>query len=240
VINQFTAESDFMTQARLFLFDIDCTLLWTRGAGREAMRHAMQEIFGMNDGINGHDFGGKTDWLSLVEMLGAHGYTYDDIAAIMPTYDAAMGKHLARIIGDFDVAPCPHAHDLIAELHAHSDAHLALVTGNVSSTAPIKMRAGGFDMAHFPVGAFGSEAMERDHLPPLALARANAHYRMSFTPEQVIVVGDTPADVACARVLGARVVAVRTGFCKAGELEASQPDYLIDDLSAFKALGLYE
>lgn len=194
---------------------------------------AMLEVFGFSTGIDGHEFAGKTDWLSLVELLTPHGYTYDDIARIIPEYNRAMGKHLAHIIGDYAVQPCPGAPELVSHLRGQSDAILALVTGNVSSSAPVKLRAAGYEPSHFVVGAYGSDAMDRDALPPLALARAIELHRQDILPEQVIVVGDTPADVQCARALGAVAVAVRTGYCEPEELEAMQPDYLLDDLTQF-------
>jgi len=197
------------------------------------MGHTMLELLGFSTGIDNHEFGGKTDWLSLVELLSPHGYTYDDIARIIPEYDRAMGKHLERIIGDFDVRPCPGAPELVAQLRSQEDAILALVTGNVKSSAPIKLRAAGYDPDHFTVGAYGSEAMDRDALPPLALKRAIAFHQQDILPEQVIVIGDTPADVQCARALGAVAVAVRTGYARPGELEANRPDFLLDDLTQF-------
>lgn len=224
-----------VSDAKLILFDIDCTLLWTRGAGREAMRHAMLEVYGDNTGIDAHTFGGKTDWQCLVELLTPQGFTHAQIEAGMAAYDVAMGKHLARVIRDFEVTACPAALELVAELHARPDTQLALVTGNCRSSAPVKLQAAGFDTALFPVGAYGSEALERDHLPPLAVARAINHYRQQYAPQQVIVVGDTPADVQCARAIGAVAVAVRTGYCQSGELEACAPDVILDDLSTFSA-----
>lgn len=221
---------------RLYLFDIDCTLLWTRGAGREAMRHAMLEVFGTNDGIDDHPFGGKTDWLSLIELLAPRGISMNEIERAIPAYDRAMGVHLERVIGSFDVIPCPGALELVQHLYEHDHAELALVTGNCRSSAPIKLRAAGFDPALFPVGAYGSEAIDRDHLPPMALARAIEYYGHQFRTHEVVVIGDTPADVQCGRALGAVTVGVHTGFCKPGELAASSPDYLLDDLTQFPSI----
>lgn len=218
---------------RLFLFDIDCTLLWTGGAGREATKQAMHEVFGLSGAIDTHVFGGKTDWQTLVELTGLPA---DEVGARMPAYNDAMGRHLAAIIDRYPVKPCPGAHELIASLKTRDDVALGLVTGNVSATAPIKLRAAGFDPTDFPVGAFGSEALARDHLPPLAVARASMYYGVTFDPAQVIVIGDTPADVACGRALGAVVVGVETGFCEPGELAASQPDHMIADLTMFTDL----
>jgi phosphoglycolate phosphatase-like HAD superfamily hydrolase len=215
---------------RLILFDIDCTLLLTHGAGREATRRAMLEVFGTSGNIEKHHFGGKTDWQTLVELLG------QDEAAIgkqMPVYDPVMGRHLAEVIPEFPVIRLPGALELVEALRQRDDLVLGLVTGNVSSSVPVKLRAAGFDPDWFAVGAYGSEAMNRDHLPALAIERAGHLAGQPFSPEQVIVVGDTPADVSCARAVGAAVVAVRTGFCQPGELEAAAPDYLLDDLTTF-------
>jgi phosphoglycolate phosphatase-like HAD superfamily hydrolase len=220
---------------RLILFDIDGTLVLTQGAGREATRLAMLDIFGTSAGIESHHFGGKTDWQTLVELLTPLGLTYTDVQRAMPEYNRVMGAHLERIIGAYTVTPCVGTLELVAYLHAHSAALLGLVTGNVSKAAPVKLRAAGFEMAHFPVGAYGDEAMSRDDLPILALTRAQRHYGHPIQPEQVVVVGDTPADIQCARALGAVAVGVLTGFSSREAMEATQPDLLLDDLTGFAA-----
>lgn len=219
---------------RLFLFDIDGTLVWTRGAGREATRHAMTEVFGTCGALVGHHFGGKTDWQTLHELLHEEGMTHEEIERRMPAYQEAMGRQLDAIIGNYPAEPCPGALELVNRLRQRDDVALGIVTGNVSTTAPIKLRAAGFDPAWFPVGAFGHEAMARDNLPALAVARAVEHYRYPFTPEEVIVIGDTAADVSCARALGAVAVAVETGYTQENELIDAKPDYLLRDLTEFE------
>jgi phosphoglycolate phosphatase-like HAD superfamily hydrolase len=219
-----------MASPRLLLFDIDGTLVLTRGAGREAAKHAMREVFGISDGIDSHYFGGKTDWLTLIELLTPHGITTDEIERQLPRYSAAMGRQLARVIPAFPVVPCPGALDVLAALRQRADLLFGLVTGNVQPSAPLKLSAAGIDPAWFPVGAYGDEAVERDDLPALALERAQVAYTVALTPAEVYVIGDTPADVRCARALGAVAVAVLTGAGKRDELVASKPDYLFDDL----------
>ena len=218
---------------RLLLFDIDGTLLWTQGAGREATRLAMIEVFGTEANIAAHQFGGKTDWQTLVDQLCAFGFTAQDVERGMPAFHEAMARNLASIINDYQVEPCPGALALIQTLRQRDDVLLGLVTGNVKDAAAVKLRAAGFDPAWFPVGAYGHEALERDHLPAIALARAVEHYRIRLQPEDVLVIGDTPADVSCARALGAAAIAVGTGFCERAELIACNPNHYIDDLNAF-------
>lgn len=219
---------------RLFLFDIDGTLVWTRGAGREATQHAMIEVFGTCGALAAHHFGGKTDWQTLHELLHEAGMTHAEIERRMPEYNAAMGRQLEAIIGQYPVEACPGSLELVELLRQRDDVGLGIVTGNVSTTAPIKLRAAGFDPAWFPVGAYGHESMARDNLPALAVARAVEHYRYPFAPEEVIVIGDTAADISCARALGAVAVAVETGFTQEGELVNAKPDYLLRDLTEFE------
>jgi len=218
---------------RLILFDIDGTLVRTHGAGRESTKHAMTEVFGTYGALATHHFGGKTDWLTLTELLPEFGMTHEEIERRLPEYNVAMGRHLSAIIGNYPVEACPGSLELVESLRQRDDVALGIVTGNVSSTAPVKLSAAGFDPAWFPVGAFGHEAKERDNLPALAMARASIHYRYPFTPSEVFVIGDTAADISCARALGAVAVAVQTGFAQPGELAAAQPDHLLRDLTEF-------
>ncbi|MDZ4763307.1 MAG: haloacid dehalogenase-like hydrolase [Chloroflexota bacterium] len=215
---------------RLLLFDIDGTLVLTRGAGREATKYAMQDIFGTHGSIDTHTFGGKTDWTTLIELLTPHGFNADAIGDHLPRYIESMGQHLARVIVGYPVIPCPGALETVAALRERDDLAFGIVTGNVRTSAPVKLRAAGFDPAWFPVGAYGDEAISRDDLPALALQRARTTFAHDFALDQVFVIGDTPADIQCARACGAVAVAVRTGFGTQDDLSACQPDYLFDDL----------
>jgi phosphoglycolate phosphatase-like HAD superfamily hydrolase len=224
---------------RLILFDIDGTLLKTDGAGRVSTRAAMLEVFGVAGAIDAHNFGGKTDWQTLTELLSDHGHTRESIGAIMARYEQAIAEHLTRIIVNHDCAPCPGAMETALALRTNPAYTLGIVTGNVSSTAPIKLRSAGYDPAWFPIGAYGSESMDRNDLPALALQRAMAYTGATLTAEETIVIGDTPADIECARALGGVAVAVCTGFSSRESLIAAQPDFLLDDLTSLhRALSL--
>ena len=89
------------------LFDIDGTLLISRGIGREAKRRAMQECFGTTGDLDSHVFGGKTDWGILADLLAPHGYSAADIGRDMPTYEAAMARHMRQISGGYTADPAP-------------------------------------------------------------------------------------------------------------------------------------
>ncbi|MEQ1841016.1 MAG: HAD hydrolase-like protein, partial [Verrucomicrobiales bacterium] len=84
---------------------------------------------------------------------------------------------------------------------------------------------------HFTHGAFGCDHYDRNQLGPIARERALQACGRDFPPERIVVIGDTPKDIACARALGARVIAVATGAATRKELEAAGPDAILDDLS---------
>ncbi|MBE2185038.1 MAG: HAD hydrolase-like protein [Anaerolineae bacterium] len=219
---------------RLILFDIDGTLLLTQGAGRESTRRAMTEVFGTAGDIDAHHFSGKTDWQTLSELLeGQH--TREDIGAILPSYNETVGRHISAIISGFAVTPTPGALEAVNQLRARPDISLGVLTGNASRAAEVKLRAGGFDPAWFPAGAFGHEAFHRNDLPELAIQRARAHYGYDFPLSDIIIIGDTIMDIACARAAGVVAAVVLTGFETPAALEAAQPDAIFETLSEFAA-----
>lgn len=219
---------------KLLLFDIDGTLVLSKGAGREATARSLQAVFGTDAGVRSLPFGGKTDWQVLGEILPAHGFSDEDIRARLGDFQQAMAEHLQAIIGNYLVEACIGTHEVIAALSQREDILPGIVTGNVQTTAPIKLRAAGFDPAWFVVGAYGSESARRNDLPPLAWQRAIEFSGEHIAPENVIVIGDTVADIDCARAIpGAIAVAVCTGFESRDNLIAAQPDYLLENMTTF-------
>jgi phosphoglycolate phosphatase-like HAD superfamily hydrolase len=218
---------------KLVLFDIDGTLLRGGGAGREATRRAIREVFGVDANTDTHDFGGKTDWQNVTELLAVYGYDSVDVGQRMSQYAPALAGHFIDVQRERQPFALPGALDLVTRLRARPDTLLGIITGNVQPVAPIKLRAAGFDPAWFPIGAYGSEAFDREDLPWLALRRAAIHNGFHLTPRAVTVIGDTVRDIDCARALGARVICVLTGFDRAEALAAAAPDALLDDLTQF-------
>ena len=166
------AKARGVSMTRLVLFDIDGTLLISRGIGREAKRLAMQECFGMTGDLDNHAFGGKTDWRIVAELLAPHGISAEDVGRAMPAYEGVMARHMRAIMSNYRAEPIPHAMELVSALRQRDDTLVGLVTGNTSKTALVKLEMAGFDPAWFPVGAFGNESAEREDLTRLALQRA--------------------------------------------------------------------
>jgi phosphoglycolate phosphatase-like HAD superfamily hydrolase len=227
-----------MPNKRLVLFDIDGTLLWPDGAGRAALKATLERVYGSAGPIDGFRFGGKTDRWLVGELLRQAGIELPDIWASYERALAVMEDELRERLerGDHDVQPCPGAHALVERLVAHDDVLVGLLTGNYRGTAFVKLRAGGFDPSHFQVGAYGHESLDRASLPALAVTRAAELTGVHFQGQQVVIVGDTPEDVTCGREVGARSIAVLTGWVEQPALEVVNPHYLFDDLTDTEAL----
>ena len=215
----------------LVLFDIDGTLLHSGGCGRAATRLAIQEVFGTIGLLDKTNFAGKTDWQIVLESLVSTGINVEQVQIRLQTYNEAVARHLSQIVDSFPIRACMGAPEAVNALRAHPETLLGLVTGNMPALVPIKLRAAGFDPDDFKIGAFGSEGWERAMLPPLALERARIHAGRDFAPERIVIIGDTPGDIACARSIGARTMAVATGPFKVNQLCAHHPDHLFESMA---------
>lgn len=215
----------------LVLFDIDGTLLTSDRAGRAAFDLALAGLFGLADATQGVRFAGCTDLQILQQVLLPRGYSVAQVAAAMPAFAEALAREMVRVIEAYTVYPLPGALELVVALAGDPRARVGLVTGNTGLSAPVKLKAAGFDPQHFPVGAYGHEAADRSALPPLALQRARACWQVDFPPERIVIVGDTPDDVICARSVGGRAVAVLTGHASREALALEMPFAILDDLS---------
>ena len=125
----------------------------------------------------------------------------------------------------------PGARDALQAAQDHPRYRSALLTGNIEPAAHLKVEVAGLAEFFTLPGAFGDESFDRRDLPAFAAQRINEHLGAELAPEQFIVIGDTPNDVACARHFGARVVGVGTGRVHSiEELRACNPDALLPDL----------
>jgi phosphoglycolate phosphatase-like HAD superfamily hydrolase len=129
------------------------------------------------------------------------------------------------------VRVCPGIPPLLARLSAHPDAVLGLLTGNLATTAPIKLRAANLNPNFFCIGAYGNDGLNRSQLPALAIARAQALTSRTFLSKDVIIIGDTPADVRCGQHLGVTAIGVATGHHSKESLSAAGAAYVFPDLA---------
>ena len=202
---------------KVALFDIDGTLLWTKGAGKRAMERALAANIGTS-GPAGHRYDGKTDRQIVREAMRLEGFSDAEVDARM---ERVLASYLAELVVELDrddhgVALLPGVPALLDALEARDDVVLGLLTGNVLSGAAQKLRVVGIDVGRFRVGAFGSDGEHRHDLPAIARERASAHVGVDVAGGACVIIGDTPSDVACGKGIGARAIAVATGYVRHG------------------------
>jgi phosphoglycolate phosphatase-like HAD superfamily hydrolase len=217
---------------KLVLFDIDGTLLWTDGAGRSAIRTALLAEMGSTGPIEGFRFDGKTDPQIVHELLRAFGNPHAEsgahVQAVCDRYvemlegELASGKRTPHVF--------PGVWELLDLIERRDDAVLGLLTGNLAAGARLKLASVGMEFDRFRVGAFGSDAAERGELPAIAAARAAELVGEPPTGEDIVIIGDTPADVTCGVGVGARAIAVATGSYGVAELAAAGAYAVFEDL----------
>jgi phosphoglycolate phosphatase len=215
---------------KLVLFDIDGTLVLTGGAGLRAMNRACEDLVGHTRALEGIPVAGRTDRIILADVLDRLGRPLDDglLAALRDRYLACLEEEIERP-GHGVKAVLPGVQALLDRLAARDDVLLGLVTGNFEAGARIKL--GHFDLwRYFRCGAFADDAADRNHLVPFAVDRARGCGLRDVPAGHVLVVGDTPHDVACARATGAVAVGVATGPFSTADLEASGADVVFEDL----------
>jgi phosphoglycolate phosphatase-like HAD superfamily hydrolase len=216
---------------RLVLFDIDGTLVRTDGLGRESARAALIRVFGTDGGLDDYEVSGCTERQVIHDLLSGAGLSETEIEAGFDRVFEALEIEMRARLSQHNVHPCPGGRELVEALAARDDVLVGLVTGNYKPAAFIKLERAGYAGDRFRVGAYGHECAERADLVALAVSRAEALAGRQFRGKRVVIVGDTPADVACSRPLSARSIAVATGGFPVETLTACRPDYLFSDLT---------
>lgn len=218
---------------RLVLFDIDGTLIRTGGAGVKAFARTAEEDFGIRNGTEKMSFAGRTDTSLVRELLNAHRLTAD-LSAIQRFLDAYVFR-LDELLRACEGHVCPGVSRLIQDLQRLPEPPVVgLQTGNIRLGAEIKLRHYGL-WQHFITGGFGDDDENRDRLVAVGRDRGARILGRSLSGSEVLVVGDTPADVRCGRAIRARVLAVGTGGATLDALKAAEPDWLVEDLTAVRA-----
>ena len=213
----------------VILFDIDGTLV-RGGPAKTAFVDAMSATYGTPGPLKEVSFAGKTDPQIARELLVAAGLDHQEIdRGFERLWDRYLANLEALLPGD-PVDVLPGVVELLDALAGEDDVAVGLLTGNIQGGARLKLSSGGL-WDHFGFGSYGSDHEERDELPAIAVGRAREIYGEVVSAELAVVVGDTPRDVACGKAGGTRTVAVATGTYTAGDLAASGPDHLLEDLS---------
>ncbi|MEK6767648.1 MAG: HAD family hydrolase [Gemmatimonadota bacterium] len=216
---------------KLVCFDIDGTLVWTDGAGRRAIRRALEDVLGTAGPIDGFRFDGRTDGEIVRRLAEAAGLAVDAtlMDRVLDRYVELLGAELAK--PEHATHVYPGVRELLDALEPREDCVIGLLTGNVASGARLKLGSAGLDFERFRIGAFGSDSHIRTALPALAQQRAREVLGLEVAGRDVVIIGDTPADMACGKGIGARAIGVGTAAYSAEQLMESGAHAAFADLS---------
>jgi phosphoglycolate phosphatase len=214
---------------RLVLFDIDGTLLHTAGVGIKAFARAFSSEFGIHEGTDQLKFSGRTDGSLVREVFTTH--QIDPSPSNFERFFAAYVGWLREMIVDCRGGACPGVLEFIQAVENQPEAPMiGLLTGNIKAGARVKLER--FDLwKKFPFGAFADDDEQRDRIAAVAHQRGSERFGRTLRGEEVLVIGDTPLDIRCARAIGAKVIAVATGGSLIEELVSHNPDWAVPDLS---------
>ncbi|MDI7266634.1 MAG: HAD family hydrolase [Myxococcota bacterium] len=215
---------------RCVLFDIDGTLVRMLGAGARAMDRAFEGLTGIRGAFEGIPMAGRTDRAivcSAIERRTALG-------AVLPAENALMARFVEAYLPDLEREAasegprvCPGVLAAVEMLERRGIA-IGLATGNFRGAAEIKLRRFGL-WSRFAFGGFGDAT--RDRAVMLTDALREARRVAGAAPDETLVVGDTEADVAAGKAVGAPTMAVATGPFTADDLAGAGPDLLFEDLT---------
>ena len=212
----------------VFLFDIDGTLLDSGHAGQMAMEETLRLEFGIDEVACDISFAGRTDRGIVTDLLTGHGLrsTEEAFVKFQQRYFSLLPGYLNSRQG----CVLPGVRNLLDSLSGRlltcSRDSVGLLTGNFEQSGWMKVRH--FKLEHhFSFGAFGDRHYHRDDV---AREAADCLARQGVIGSgSVWIIGDTPADVQCARAIGANCLAVASGIYSRKELELSKPDALVDN-----------
>jgi phosphoglycolate phosphatase-like HAD superfamily hydrolase len=215
----------------LVLFDVDHTLIETRGVGREMY----ERVFPAVTGVAFRKLAlvsGRTEPDIIRETLDLHGIEPTDEAirnlakALAEGYDAARDELAER------GRALPGAQDTLARFAAEPAVHQGVLTGNLRNVARIKMAVFGLDQyLDLEASAYGDDNPNRAALVAIAQRRATERTGIAFDNQHTVLIGDTPKDVEAALVAGVRVIAVASGNSSAQELKDAGATVVFADLT---------
>jgi len=223
-----------MTGHTLLLFDIDATLLNTGGAGLRAMRRVVQRLFEHDGLMDDVPTAGRLDpaiFADLARLAGVEDHD-DHHHQFRDHYIGELRQELEAFRHEVEVLP--GVTELLAMLRLRQrqrgDVTMGLLTGNYAAAAPLKLAAIGVDPAWFTVTAFGDDGATRPDLVAVALQRFEKQTGRRINANRVVVIGDTPFDVQCAKAHGCVAFAVATGRYNAAALREAGADVVVEDL----------
>lgn len=218
----------------LILWDVDHTLIETRGVGRAAFAAAFGSVTGHELRQMPH-ITGRTEPDIYAATIELHGIT--DPPPFSEFAKALASAYLDRQAELRDRGRAmPGALSALAHLAGLPGIQQSVLTGNTRSVARTKLETFSLDTyLDLFAGAYGDDNSHRPTLVGLAQHRAAARTGTGFGRWNTVLIGDSLGDIETARHGGAHVIAIAAGGSPASDLAVA--DQVLDDLTDPAALA---
>lgn len=216
----------------LCLFDIDGTLLHSRGLSKDLYLEALSETFGTPltfDAVPGRSWRGLTDYGIAQELLRWAAVPESEWGAGIPAAFERLGELWMKRGTPEDIELYDGVIALLDMLEEADIDEIGLFTANCAAGAAHKIRLSGLEAerTRFRFSASGDAVVTKERvLTDFLQGRSE-----SVAAKNGWVIGDSPADIEAARACGLRSVGVCTGWYRADALKAARPDLLFDNFS---------
>jgi len=225
-------------ERRLVLWDIDHTLIETKGVGKRLYVAAFEAVTGrtMEHAIEPT---GRTETAIFAETLERRSIEASD--ELQRRYAAELARQYEQHADELRTRgrALPGAEAALAELAQQPNVIQTVLTGNLRAVAHTKLRVFGLDgFIDWEAGAYGEDVSERAKLVPVAQQRAGEKYGASFERDNTVIIGDTVQDVQAAHEGGAAIIAVASGRDSVEDLGQAGADVVLADLTDTMRLWL--
>jgi len=215
----------------LVLWDIDHTLIETRGVGRAIYERAFPAVTG-KPLRQLAEVAGRTELVIMHDTLQLH--DVEPTEQMMRRLAAALiqGHQDARAELATTGRVLPGAQKTLAALATDPRIHQAVLSGNLRDVSRIKLEVFGLDpYLDLASSAYGDDHTERPELVAIAQQRATERMAATFDNQHTLLIGDTPKDVEAALTAGVRVIAVASGKNNEAELTQAGAPVTVSDLT---------
>jgi phosphoglycolate phosphatase-like HAD superfamily hydrolase len=218
-----------MAKISIVLFDVDGTLIIHNELMPNAIRDVMDRVDCQNH-FDERNITGNTDFQNLKLLTQRCGHPLYQDEDFIADLCKALARQVVTSLPLYDLKPCVGVFEALNRISAKA-LPMGLLTGNLQAMVRPKLAAAGINPNLFSFGGYGDHKNTRTDVANAALNRAQMFFNRKIDPSTVLIIGDTPKDIACARAVSAKILAVSTGLFNQAELALHHPDFLLEDLS---------
>ncbi len=217
---------------KLLIWDIDGTLIDSMGSGRRAMDKTFLRLYNIENAFEKVNMAGRLDWQIVSDAIKINQVKENNIENFLLQYgkilnDELKNNNCGQIL--------PGIKDILESTLPNKNMYHALGTGNCEQGARLKLSHLGLN-TFFEIGGFGDDDLNRWQLIDKVINQAEKYYGVYFKNKDIYVIGDTPADIECGKILGVKSIAVATGAYKYDDLLKEKPDYIFRNFHSFSEL----